>query len=109
MGICSLMWAIWNCRNDLVFNKGGNAHFLQVIRMITNWIDKWSYLPPEAQRAHMDSGCNHLETVARGIYILGWRLSRRINDAYVFHFIIISMVDLYAHPVVSMRCSTFKS
>jgi hypothetical protein len=35
-GICALMWAIWNCRNDLVFNKCRNAHFLQVIQMVTH-------------------------------------------------------------------------
>jgi hypothetical protein len=80
--ICALMWAIWNYRNDLIFNKGPNAHFLQVIRMVTHWIHEWSYLLPEAQHAHMDSGCNRLETVARDIYNQGgWRLSRRINDA----------------------------
>jgi hypothetical protein len=31
-----LMWAIWNCRNDIVFNKSTDAHFLQVIRMVTH-------------------------------------------------------------------------
>jgi hypothetical protein len=82
MGICALIWAIWNCRNDLVFNKDRNAHFLQVIRMVTHWIHEWSYLLSETQRAHIDFGCNRLETVARDIYNQGgWRLSRRINDA----------------------------
>jgi hypothetical protein len=33
VGIHALEWAIWNCRNDIVFNKG-NAHFLQVIHMV---------------------------------------------------------------------------
>jgi fructose-specific phosphotransferase system IIC component len=28
IGICSLMLAIWNCRNDVVFNKRPNANFL---------------------------------------------------------------------------------
>jgi hypothetical protein len=28
---CALMWAIWNCRNDVIFNKASNAQFLQVI------------------------------------------------------------------------------
>jgi hypothetical protein len=36
IGICALMWAIWNCRNDVVFNKSTNAHFLQVILMVTH-------------------------------------------------------------------------
>jgi hypothetical protein len=81
-GICALMWAIWNCRNDMVFNKSTNSHFLQVIRMITHWIHEWSYLLPESQRAHMDSGCTRLETVAQDIYNQGgWQLTRRLQRA----------------------------
>jgi hypothetical protein len=81
-GICALMWAIWNCRNDIVFNKSTNSHFLQVIRMVTHWIHEWSYLLPEAQRTHMDSGCIRLEMVARDIFNLGgWQLTRKLQDA----------------------------
>jgi hypothetical protein len=31
VGVCALLWAVWNCRNDLVFNRTTNIHFLQVI------------------------------------------------------------------------------
>ena len=79
---CALVWALWNCRNDMVFNKVGTAHFLQVIRMATFWIREWSYLLPEVRQAHMDFGCNRLETVAWDIYNQGgWRLTRRLHDA----------------------------
>jgi hypothetical protein len=82
VGICALIWAIWNCRNDLVFNKKGTAHFLQVIRMATHWARDWSYLLSKVQRAPMDIGCSRLETVAQDIFNLGgWRLSKRIQDA----------------------------
>jgi hypothetical protein len=82
VGICALIWAIWNCRNDLVFNKKGTAHFLQVIRMATHWTRDWSYLLSEVQRAPIDIGCSRLETVAQDIFNLGgWRLSKRIQDA----------------------------
>jgi hypothetical protein len=82
IGICSLMWAIWNCRNDVVFNKRTHVNFLQVIRMVTYWIHEWSYLQPESRRAHMDIGCNQLEMVALAIYNQGgWQLTRRIQDA----------------------------
>jgi hypothetical protein len=81
-GICALMWAIWNGRNDIVFNRSSNAKFLQVIRMVTHWIHEWSYLLPEAQRAHMDSGCSRLETVARDIYNQGgWQPIKRLELA----------------------------
>jgi hypothetical protein len=82
IGICSLMWAIWNCQNDVVFNKRTHANFLKVIRMVTHWIHEWSYLQPESRRAHMDIGCNQLEMVALAIYNQGgWRLTRRIQDS----------------------------
>jgi hypothetical protein len=35
MGICALMCAIWNRRSNLIFNKGGTTHFLQVIHTVT--------------------------------------------------------------------------
>ena len=42
VGTCAIVWSLWNCRNDIIFNKKGSAHFLQVIRMATHWINKWS-------------------------------------------------------------------
>ena len=70
IGICALLWALWNCRNDVVFNKVGNTNFLQVFLRATHWIREWSYLLPADQRAPMDSGCTRLERVARDIYNL---------------------------------------
>jgi hypothetical protein len=82
IGICAIMWAIWNCRNDVIFNKCSNVNFLQVIRMVTHWIQEWSYLLPEEQWVHMVTGCSRLEMVARDIYYLGgWRLTKRLDNA----------------------------
>ena len=37
IGICALMWAIWNCRNDMIFNRQHTLTFyvghLQSYRM----------------------------------------------------------------------------
>jgi hypothetical protein len=83
IGVCALIWAIWNCRNDVIFNKASNAQFLQVIHKVTSWINAWSLLLPEDQRAHMDTGCSRLMAVVRAIFNQdGWRLSNRIQDAY---------------------------
>ena len=38
IGVSAFMWAIWNCRNDVVFNKVRDAHFLQVVHRATYWI-----------------------------------------------------------------------
>jgi hypothetical protein len=78
----AIVWSLWNYKNDIIFNKKGTANFLQVIRMATHWIHEWSFLLPEAQQTLMDSGCTRLETVARDIFNqVGWRLTRRIQDA----------------------------
>jgi hypothetical protein len=104
LGVCALVWALWKCRNDTVFNKIGTAHFFQVIRMATHWTREWSYLPPEAQRAPMDSGCIRLEMVARAIYNQGgWRLFKRLHDAWV-DFLFITLVDV--HLMWPMSCKT---
>ena len=31
IGVCAFIWTIWNCRNDIVFNKTVAVHFLQVV------------------------------------------------------------------------------
>jgi hypothetical protein len=25
IGVCALLWAIWNCQNDIVFNSAGSS------------------------------------------------------------------------------------
>ena len=42
IGVCAFLWAIWNCRNDLVFNKTGGGIFLQVVHRATYWIHMWT-------------------------------------------------------------------
>jgi len=49
VGVCALLWAVWNCRNDLVFNRTINTHFVA------------GYLPshcvdPYVVAAHSDGG-----------------------------------------------------
>ena len=31
VGVCALLWAIWNCRNDLAFNRITTIHISQVV------------------------------------------------------------------------------
>jgi hypothetical protein len=49
VGVCTVIWAIWNNRNDHVFNKPKKYSVLQVIPMATHWIRMWSYLQQEKQ------------------------------------------------------------
>ena len=82
VGSCALLWSIWRCRNDIVFNKGGHPNFLHVIRLATHWIHEWALLVPEAKRAPINSGCALLEEVSLDIYSRGTgRMSRMIQGA----------------------------
>jgi hypothetical protein len=38
IGVCAIVWALWNARNDHVFNKPKASSLLQVIPMATHWI-----------------------------------------------------------------------
>jgi hypothetical protein len=81
IGVCALIWAIWNCRNDAIFNNASCSPFLQVINKATHWISTWAYLLSEEQRGHMDSGCTRLMAVVQAIYNQGgWRHANRIQD-----------------------------
>jgi hypothetical protein len=64
VGFCALVWAIWNCRNDVVFNRNAKPNFSQVIHQAASSIHMWSYLLPPEQWESMDNGCNRLTTAA---------------------------------------------
>ena len=80
VGVCALLWAIWNCRNDLVFNRTTNIHFLQVVFRATTLIRMWSLLTPTEAMEHLVTGYIRWETVARAIFNrFGWRSCNRIG------------------------------
>jgi hypothetical protein len=81
VGVCALVWTIWNCRNEVVFNRCANPNFLQVIHRAAFLIHLWSYLIPVEQRGPLDIGCNRLMAVVWAIFNQGgWLHSRRIGD-----------------------------
>ena len=70
VGVCTLLSAIWNVRNDFIYNIMRVASFFQVFPLPTHWIYMWSYIQPEEKRQAMASGCSRLEMVAQ-IYTTG--------------------------------------
>jgi hypothetical protein len=36
VGVCAVIWTMWNTRNDFIFNKPKTLSFLQVIPMVTH-------------------------------------------------------------------------
>jgi hypothetical protein len=80
VGACALLWAIWNTRNDYIFNKQNKSSFLQVIPRAVHWIRMWSFLQPKEQRQDLASGCSRLEMVARDLFNqCSWRPVARIS------------------------------
>ena len=80
IGACAFVWAIWICRNDIVFNKVGASHFLQVVHKALYWIHMWSFLLTEDQRVLMNIGCNRLLAVVRAtLSHSGWLHTRRLQ------------------------------
>ena len=81
VGVCALLWTIWTCRNDLVFNRTSCIHFLQVIFRATAVIRSWSLLTPMEAMEHLVTGSIRWEMVARDIFNrFGWRSCNRIGN-----------------------------
>ena len=81
VGVCALLWAVWNCRNDLVFNRTTNINFLQVIFRATALIRMWSLLTPTEARERLVTGSIRWEMVARAIFNrFGWWSCNRIAN-----------------------------
>ena len=81
VGVCALLWAIWNCRNDLAFNRTTTIHFLQVLFRATALIRMWSLLTPMEARERLVTGSVRWEMVARDIFNrFGWRSCNRIGN-----------------------------
>jgi hypothetical protein len=38
VGVCAIVWAMWNVRNNFIFNKPRTPTFLRVIPLAIHWI-----------------------------------------------------------------------
>jgi hypothetical protein len=82
MGVCAWIWAIWNCQNDVVFNRQNKPNVLQIINKEASSIHIWSFVLPIEQRQPLDTSCTRLMTVVRGIFSQdGWHHSSGLTDA----------------------------
>jgi cellulose synthase/poly-beta-1,6-N-acetylglucosamine synthase-like glycosyltransferase len=46
VGVCTLLWIIWNVMNDFIFSKSTFSTFQQAIPLSMHWIHTWSFLAP---------------------------------------------------------------
>jgi hypothetical protein len=68
LGVCALVWVIWNCHNEVVFNRSIKPKKLQIIHRAASSIHMWSYPPPSEQRGLIDTGYNRLMAVVEAIF-----------------------------------------
>ena len=68
IGVSAICWSIWNCMNNLVFNKKDIFHVLQVTHMAVHWIQLWAFLLPLDQWELMEAGCGRLLRVAQEFF-----------------------------------------
>jgi len=94
VGAAALCWAIWRCRNDIIFNKTKYSSFIRYFQE-TYWLRLWVHLQHEDmtnvlfRRMSLD-----LETVAMKIANRGWKPNLRIGlDHFPFIFSPNSAVD----------------
>ena len=81
VGVCALLWAIWNCRNDLVFNRTRNIHFFQILFRATALIHMWSLFTPTEARERLVTRSIRWEMVARAIFNrFGWWSCNKIGN-----------------------------
>jgi hypothetical protein len=63
----------------LFFTKNNLFHLLQVIHMVSHWVQLWALLSPEEERDAITSGCTRLQMVAHDILCQAdWRHNRRL-------------------------------
>jgi hypothetical protein len=78
VGAIAVIWSLWLCRNDKVFNNT-NANLLQVVYRCTSLLRSWSLLQRMEDRDLFTEVCTRLEDTAKDFISLhGWRHSLRI-------------------------------
>ena len=74
VGVAAVCWAIWRCRNDIIFNKIKVNSILQVIFWETYWFCFWAQLQREVHVKDAFSSLSRLlETVALDLVKGGWK------------------------------------
>ena len=83
VGEAALCWAIWRCRNDIIFNKTKYSSFIQAIFRGIYWLRLWMHLQHEDMMKVLFRRTSlTLETVALEIANRGWKHNLEIGLYY---------------------------
>jgi hypothetical protein len=78
--LCTLCWAMWLSRNDVVFDKMWVSNPMQVIFHGMYWIWLWTLLQKVEHRPQIIWRCRMLETTVMEIFASnGWNFSNIIH------------------------------
>ena len=78
IGVSTLFWAIWKCRNAIVFERKRINDPFQIIKLMVRWLVDWSILQTkEPPRKMLELGARVLERAANEVYTAGqgWRIN----------------------------------
>jgi hypothetical protein len=79
VGAIAIIWSIWLCRNDKVFNDKISS-LLQVIYRCTSTLRLWSSLQKVEHHDMFTEVCSPLEATARDTFSQhGWQLNLRLR------------------------------
>ena len=74
VGVAAVCWAIWRCRNDIIFNKIKVNLILQVIFMGTYWLRFWAQLQRDEQAKNtLSLMSKNIEMIALELSNGGWK------------------------------------
>jgi len=80
VGAAVLCWAIWRCRNDIIFNKTKYSSFMQAVFRGTYWLRLWEQLQhKDAIKMMFRRASLALEVIAVEIANHGWKHNLRIG------------------------------
>jgi hypothetical protein len=63
IGAAAFCWALWLCRNEVLFQRSKFKSILQVMFRGTFWIRSWSILSKEEEKSILKEGSPWLETM----------------------------------------------
>ena len=74
VGVAAFCWAIWRCRNDVIFNKIKTNSIMQVIFRGAFWLRSWAQLQrDESAKDALSRLSKKLEIIALEFSNRGWR------------------------------------
>ena len=76
VGMSAILWAIWKCRNDIIFRNKLINDPMKLVKLTCNWIVDWAVLQRKNPGQNLLMlGAKLIEQVASEVYRAshGWR------------------------------------